>query len=94
MMSKYLRQPHRANCDCSVCWSRRVPDSPAPSRSTHCEHCRPAVVFKVDGIWRAKPAFLCAKHKPAPRPPKYWNCVYDSGRPTPFVPVREPFQLE
>ncbi|HBO5639670.1 TPA: hypothetical protein L4582_005852, partial [Pseudomonas aeruginosa] len=25
---------------------------------------------------------------------KYWRVVYDSGKPTPFVPVREAFQLE
>ncbi|MCP1649306.1 hypothetical protein J2T49_000660 [Pseudomonas nitroreducens] len=31
---------------------------------------------------------------PALRPPKYWHVIYDSGRPTPFVPVREPFELE
>ncbi|HBO9419129.1 TPA: DUF5447 family protein, partial [Pseudomonas aeruginosa] len=24
----------------------------------------------------------------------YWHVVYDSGKPTPFVPVREAFQLE
>ncbi|WP_193378760.1 lysogeny maintenance protein PflM, partial [Pseudomonas aeruginosa] len=23
-----------------------------------------------------------------------WHVVYDSGKPTPFVPVREAFQLE
>ncbi|EKQ6421327.1 DUF5447 family protein, partial [Pseudomonas aeruginosa] len=23
-----------------------------------------------------------------------WRVVYDSGKPTPFVPVREAFQLE
>ncbi len=28
------------------------------------------------------------------RPLKYWHVVYDSGKPTPFVPVREAFQLE
>ncbi|WP_081963325.1 DUF5447 family protein [Pseudomonas sp. ML96] len=94
MMSKYLRQPHAVSCDCSVCWSRRVPMEPAHSPSTHCDQCRPASLAKVDGIWRAKPAFTCAKHTPARHPPKYWNCVYDSGPPTPFVPVREPFQLE
>lgn len=94
MMSKYLRQPHAESCDCSVCWSRRVPDSIAPSPSIPCEHCRPVCVSVVDGIWRATPASLCVKHTPPRHPPKYWNCVYDSGRPTPFVPVREPFELE
>nr|WP_308446202.1 DUF5447 family protein [Pseudomonas paralcaligenes] len=73
---------------------RRVPVEPASCQSTPCDQCRPASVFKVDGIWRAKPAFTCAKHKPPRRPPKYWNVIHDSGKPTPFVPIREPFELE
>ena len=93
-LSRYLHRPHAETCDCSVCWSRRVPVDPAPCPSTPCDQCRPASVFKVDGIWRAKPAFTCAKHKPPRRPPRYWNTIYDSGKPTPFVPIREPFELE
>ncbi|HEJ1106103.1 lysogeny maintenance protein PflM, partial [Pseudomonas aeruginosa] len=41
-----------------------------------------------------RPRSFCAKHDPSRRPPKYWHVVYDSGKPTPFVPVREAFQLE
>ncbi len=93
-LNRYLHRPHTETCDCSVCWSRRVPVDPAPCPSTPCDQCRPASVFKVDGIWRAKPAFTCAKHKPPRRPPKYWNVIHDSGKPTPFVPIREPFELE
>ena len=89
----YRRAPHAESCDCSVCWSRRAP-APALSQSTPCDQCRPASVAKVDGIWRATPASLCAKHTPPRRPPKYWNVIYNSGKPTPFVPIREPFELE
>lgn len=92
-LSRYQHLPHSENCDCSVCWSRRAPVS-APSRSTPCDQCRPASVVKAGGIWKAKPAYICAKHTPPPRPPKYWHVIYDSGQPTPFVPIREPFELE
>jgi hypothetical protein len=92
-LNRYLHQVHAETCDCSVCWSRREP-APALSLSTPCDQCRPASVAKVDGIWKAKPAFTCAKHTPPRRPPKYWNVIYDSGNPTPFVPIREPFELE
>ena len=92
-LNPYRRAPHAETCDCSVCWSRRAP-APALSQSTPCDQCRPASVAKVDGIWTAKPAFTCAKHTPPPRPPKYWHVIYDSGNPVPFVPIREPFELE
>jgi hypothetical protein len=56
---------------------------------------------KVAGVWRSisstyrvERGFTCAKHMPALRPPKYWHVIYDSGEPTPFVPIREPFELE
>jgi hypothetical protein len=92
-LSRYLHQPHAANCDCSVCWSRRVPAS-VPSPSIPCDQCRPASVTKVNGSWKAVPAFTCAKHTPPPRPPRYWHVIYDSGNPVPFVPICEPFELE
>jgi hypothetical protein len=50
-------------------------------------------VLKVDGRWKLTPAFICAKHTPSDRPPKYWHVVHDTGKPTPFVPLREPFEL-
>lgn len=90
----YRSPPHAENCDCSVCWSRRLPASPVLSQSTPCDQCRPASVAKVDGVWKASPASLCAKHTPPPRPPRYWHVIYDSGNPVPFVPIREPFELE
>ena len=93
-LNRYLHQSHADNCDCSVCWSRRAPVVSAPYQSTRCDQCRPASVAKVNGIWRATPAFICAKHTPPPRPPKYWHVIYDSGKPTPCVPIREPFELE
>lgn len=108
MLSKYVRQPHAPDCDCSVCWSRRELAKPAPFLSIPCTECRPTRVFtvvtmmaKVAGVWRSihstyrvEPGFTCAKHMPARHPPKYWHVIYDSGKPTPFVPVREPFELE
>nr|WP_256660859.1 DUF5447 family protein [Pseudomonas sp. DY-1] len=47
---------------------------------------------KVAGRWVCQPASFCEKHRPARRAPKYWNVVYDSGKPTPFVPIYEPFE--
>ncbi|MBG6288396.1 DUF5447 family protein [Pseudomonas nitroreducens] len=106
--SKYLHHPHPEGCDCSVCWSRRELAKPAPSLSTPCTECRRTRVFAVvitmkpvAGVWRSihstyrvEPGSTCAKHMPARRPPKYWHVVYDSGRPTPFVPIHQPFEWE
>ena len=106
--SKRPHQPHAPDCDCSVCWSRRELAKPDPCQSKPCTECRPTRVFTVvttmalvAGVWRSihstyrvEPGFTCAKHMPALRPPKYWHVVYDSGEPTPFVPIREPFELE
>ncbi|MBD9632882.1 lysogeny maintenance protein PflM [Pseudomonas sp. PDM19] len=108
LIRAYLGRPHASDCDCSVCWSSRELAKPAHSQSTLCTECRPTRVFtvvttmaQVGGVWRSihstyrvEPGSICAKHMPALRPPKYWHVIYDSGRPTPFVPVREPFELE
>lgn len=94
MMSKYLRQPHAVNCDCSVCWSRRALTVSAPSRSAACTLCRPASASKVAGRWLVIPAFICEKHTPSSRPPRYWSECFNTGKPTPFVPIYEPFELE
>jgi hypothetical protein len=78
------------------------------SRSTRCTQCRPTRVFTVvgtmnlvSGVWRqvsstyrVERGFTCDKHMPALRPPKYWHVIYDSGRPTPFVPIHQPFEWE
>ncbi len=48
----------------------------------------------VDGRLQVMPASRCAKHTPSDRPPKYWHVIHDSGKPTPYVPIREPFELE
>nr|WP_305123967.1 DUF5447 family protein [Stutzerimonas frequens] len=93
-MSRYLRLPHARNCDCSVCWSRIVAAVPVLSRSTPCDHCRPASARLVDGRWQVTPRSTCAKHEPSARPPKYWHVIHDSGKPTPYVPIHEPFELE
>ncbi|MGA4637418.1 lysogeny maintenance protein PflM [Pseudomonas solani] len=90
--SHYLRLPHPPDCACSVCWSRRAPAAVAASRSTSCDQCRPAQISRVAGRWVCQPASFCEKHRPARRAPKYWYVVYDSGPPTPFVPVHEPFE--
>lgn len=95
-LSRYLRQPHPDNCSCSVCWSRTVTAQPACSPSTQCDQCRPVSVSRdaLTGRWLLKPAFTCAKHTPADRPQKWWFVIHDSGKPTPFVPISEPFELE
>ncbi|WP_414626095.1 lysogeny maintenance protein PflM [Pseudomonas aeruginosa] len=70
-------------------------------RPSHCTARRrvrtagpPGLPYREDGRWLCRPRSFCAKHDPSRRPPKYWHVVYDSGKPTPFVPVREAFQLE
>ncbi|WP_416310710.1 lysogeny maintenance protein PflM [Pseudomonas sp. W03] len=107
-LSAYLGKPHSLDCDCSVCWSRRELAKSSPCRSTPCTECHPTRVFtvvtvmkKVAGVWRSisstyrvERGFTCDKHMPALRPPKYWHVVYDSGRPTPFVPIHESFEWE
>ncbi|WP_184683248.1 lysogeny maintenance protein PflM [Pseudomonas fluvialis] len=89
-INRYLRLSHAANCDCSVCWSRHLSPSPGQFRSAPCGQCRPSSLAMVDGSWKVIPAFLCAKHTPPLQPRKYWSVVYDSGPPTPFIPMREP----
>ncbi|MDP2748633.1 DUF5447 family protein [Pseudomonas sp.] len=81
------------NCDCSVCWSKHQLSFTA-SRSEPCTQCRPAQVSKVDGRLLVVPASYCAKHTPSDRPPRYWHVYSDTGKPTPCVPLREPFNLE
>tara|TARA_Y100000815_G_scaffold219353_1_gene205035 strand:+ start:382 stop:561 length:180 start_codon:yes stop_codon:yes gene_type:complete len=56
---------------------------------------------KIAGVWTVLasewaviPASTCAKHTPPDRPPKYWSVVFDTGKPTPYVPIYEPFELE
>ncbi|TBU73312.1 lysogeny maintenance protein PflM [Phytopseudomonas daroniae] len=93
-MHKYLRQPHSPDCDCSVCWSKRELAKSARSQSTPCSHCRPATVSTVNGRLIVTPASYCAKHKPSPRPPKWWHVVQDTGKPTPYVPRWDLFESE
>lgn len=93
LISHYLHRPHAPDCDCSVCFVTRL-GRVLPSRSA-CADCRPpGRPYQVDGRWFCAPRSYCAKHDPSRRPPKYWHVVYDSGKPTPFVPIREPFELE
>lgn len=91
----FHRHPHADNCDCSVCWLNRnwVPVRRVTSHSTPCTECRPAQWSKVNGRNHVTPAFTCEKHTPPSRPEKYWSVVSDTGKPTPFVPLREPFEL-
>ena len=95
-MSAYNSPQHAENCDCSVCWCKAEMAKPAPCPSTPCDQCRPVSVSRdaLTGRWLLKPAFTCAKHTPADRPQKWWFVIHDSGKPTPFVPIFEPFELE
>ncbi|MDL2176634.1 DUF5447 family protein [Stutzerimonas sp. FeSN7] len=108
VLAKYLRLPHAPNCDCSVCWSGREVAKPDPSRSTPCALCRPASARPIRTLqmgcvggtwkpllsdWTVEPAFICEKHTPPDRPAKWWSVIYDPGKPTPFVPIHEPFEL-
>ena len=53
-----------------------------------------AGVWKVtQAEWQITPAFTCEKHTPSDRPPKYWSVVENIGKPVPFVPLHEPFEL-
>lgn len=91
--AKYLRLPHAMDCGCSVCWSKRETAKPVLCPSTPCNQCRPASCALVDGRWQVIPRSNCAKHKPGDRPAKWWSVIHDSGKPTPFVPIHEPFEL-
>ncbi|MPT21163.1 MAG: hypothetical protein E2579_26070 [Pseudomonas sp.] len=90
-LSQYLRQPHVESCDCSVCWTKRqVPI--VQSLWQLCNHCHPGHVSTVNGRLYVVPPSYCATHKPGARPPRYWYVVSNIGKPTPFVPLREPFE--
>ncbi|HCG38760.1 MAG TPA: hypothetical protein DEW09_06710 [Pseudomonas sp.] len=106
--TSYLRLPHAPDCDCSVCWSGREVANPAPSPFTRCAQCRPAYARPIRTLkmgcvggtwkpllseWKVEPAFICEKHTPPDRPAKWWSVIYDSGKPTPYVPIHEPFEL-
>ncbi|NHW02559.1 lysogeny maintenance protein PflM [Stutzerimonas degradans] len=106
--ASYQRLPHAQDCDCSVCWSRREMARPAPFQSTPCARCRPAYAQPIrtlqmgciGGVWKplrsewtVEPAFICEKHTPPDRPAKWWSVVPDTGKPTPYVPIHEPFEL-
>jgi len=91
-LSQYLRQPHSPDCDCSVCWAHREMPT-VPSLWQLCSHCHPGHVSTVNGLLHVVPPSYCEKHKPGARLPKYWHVVSDTGKPTPFVPLREPFEL-
>jgi len=104
----YSNQQHAENCDCSVCWSKAEMAKPDPCPSTPCDQCRRASAQRtritaircIGGVWKVTqaewqitPAFTCAKHTPSDRPPKYWSVVENIGKPVPFVPLHEPFEL-
>ena len=107
-MDAYNRPKHAENCDCSVCWSQLQMASLTVSQSAPCDQCRRASAQRtqitgmrfVAGVWKVTqaewqitPAFTCAKHTPSDRPPKYWSVVENIGKPVPFVPLHEPFEL-
>ncbi|MBV7564165.1 DUF5447 family protein [Pseudomonas sp. sia0905] len=104
-MNRYLHQPHRPDCDCSVCYVKRL--GPI-SLSPRCAQCRPVRCFPVvgqmrlvNGHWlhvsstyRWVSGFICPQHSPTPRPPRYWYVVENIGKPTPYVPRWDLFELE
>ncbi|MBB6343200.1 hypothetical protein HNP49_003398 [Pseudomonas fluvialis] len=85
----YLRLSHAPDCSCSVCASHHLPAS-VPSPSAPCTQCRPAQLYQVSGHWYSQPASYCDRHSPRQRPANYWHTVFDSGKPTPYLPFREP----
>lgn len=93
LFSAYLHRPHPVDCDCSVCFVARLgPQSCSPSPCPDCQP--PGRPYKENGRWLCRPRSFCAKHDPRRQPTPYWHVVYDSGKPTPFVPILEPFELE
>jgi hypothetical protein len=106
--SSYNQKPHSLDCDCSVCWSKAELAKPVPCLSTPCAQCRPAFARPVRTLktglvggvwtplisqWEVIPAFTCAKHTPSLRPSPFWFVVENIGKPVPFVPIHEPFEL-
>src|SRR5690606_38103785 len=92
------------DCDCSVCWFRREMAKPAPSRSTPCAQCRPAYARPirtlqmgcVGGIWKPLLSewkverLLSARNTRDPPDRRNTGALfYDSGKPTPYVPIHE-----
>ncbi|MGY8831575.1 MAG: lysogeny maintenance protein PflM [Pseudomonadales bacterium] len=107
-LSLYSIQPHAQDCDCSVCWSQQQMATLTVSQSEPCDQCRRASAQRtqitamrcVGGVWivtqaewQITPAFTCEKHTPSDRPPKYWSVLENIGKPVPFVPLHEPFEL-
>nr|WP_312973392.1 DUF5447 family protein [Pseudomonas sp.] len=104
-MQKYLNQPHRPDCDCSVCYVKRQGPISLSPRCTQCHpvRCFPVVgqMRLVNGHWlhvsstyRWVSGFTCPQHSPTPRPPRYWYVVENIGKPTPYVPRWDLFELE
>ncbi|MCU1717697.1 DUF5447 family protein [Pseudomonas sp. 5P_3.1_Bac2] len=92
-LDHYLRQPHLPGCTCSVCWVKIEAAKATPVPPIPCDQCRPSSALKVNGLWQVAPAFKCSKHLPSSRPPRYWYCIQNIGKPVPFVPIYEPFDL-
>ncbi|WP_430765365.1 lysogeny maintenance protein PflM [Pseudomonas citronellolis] len=46
---KYLGLPHAEDCDCSVCWVKRM--GPNPAR-VHGPFCRRHRIYLQGGVWR------------------------------------------
>ncbi|PKF71652.1 hypothetical protein CW360_07065 [Pseudomonas fluvialis] len=87
-LNRYLRLPHPVDCACSVCWSK----SQAASNTylpLLCNQCLPVRLSQEAGRWYVTRPSPCAKHKPSLRAPRYWHVIYDSGKPTPYVPLFE-----
>ena len=94
--SRYRPLAHSADCPCSVCWALAQPVFPAGSfnPSSACPDCvPPGRPYQANGRWYCRPRFVCELCKLKLRPSRNWTVVSDTGAPTPFVPIREPFEL-
>jgi hypothetical protein len=92
-LNQYLHQPHQPDCTCSVCWVKIEAAKLVQTQPVQCDQCRPSSALKVNGRWQITPASKCPKHAPTSRPPRYWYCIQNIGKPVPFVPIHEPFDL-
>ncbi|MHA6494717.1 lysogeny maintenance protein PflM [Pseudomonas borbori] len=101
--------PENCDCSvCWVKAELAKPSSPRSARCDQCrpasvQRGRILSMGLVNGVWTPlkwepviTPAYHCAKHTPSdrpPKPPRYWVEVASIGKPVPYVPLREPFEL-
>jgi hypothetical protein len=88
-ISRYLYRDHSDSCDCSVCYVRRELSKSPLVTPERCSECKPAVISKNEGRFVIERPYYCEKHRrfPLSRPERWWFKIYDSGKPTPFLPL-------